>query len=35
MQNFQLIVLSLWEATDKISHLHDITFNEEIKKHFE
>ena len=35
MQNFQLIVLSVWEPTDKISHLHDCTFHEEIKKHFE
>ena len=35
MQNFQVIVLSVWEPTDKISHLHDCTFNKEIKKHFE
>ena len=27
MQSFQVIVLSLWESTDKISHLHDSTFN--------
>ena len=30
MQNFQVIVLSVWEPTDKTSHLHDCTFNEEI-----
>ena len=35
MQNFQVIVLSVWKPTDKISHLHDCTFNGEIKKHFE
>ena len=35
MQNFEVIVLSVWEPTAKISHLHDCTFNEEIKKHFE
>ena len=35
MQNFQVIVSSVWEPTDKISHLHDCTFHEEIKKHFE
>ena len=25
MQNFQLIVLSVWEPTDKITHLHACT----------
>ena len=35
MQNFQVVLLSVWEATDKTSHLHDCTFNEENKKHFE
>ena len=35
MQNFEVIVLSVWEPTAKISHLHDCTFNEEIKKRFE
>ena len=35
MQNFQVIVSSVWEPTDEISHLHDCTFNEEIKNHFD
>ena len=30
MQNFQVIVLSIWEPTDKISHFHDCTFNEKL-----
>ena len=35
MQNSQVIVLSVWEPGDKISHLHDGNFNKGIKKHFE
>ena len=35
MQIFQVIVLSVWEPTDKVSHLHDCAFNKKIKKHFE
>ena len=29
MKNFQLIVLSIWELTDKIYHFYDCTINEE------
>ena len=31
MQNFQVIVLSVWEATDKISHLHDCTLKKKLR----
>ena len=27
MQNYQVIVLSVWEPTDKISHFLDCNFN--------
>ena len=31
MQNFQVIVLSVWEPTDKISHLHDLPLMKKLK----
>ena len=31
MQNFQVIVLSVWEPTDKISYLHDVTLMKKLK----
>ena len=30
MPNFQVIVLYVWETADKISHLHDCTFNKKL-----